>query len=174
MRPPDEDGQPFVFGICWRCSEALTNRQPDPFMSDHEFKKYFTLEEAVSLLPTVQETLETAQREMDALRDSVILNKRLILAKQSSGRIPSDAEVALLEEKFCAYEDAVTRWVDHFAEQGIILRDLEAGLIDFPYRSKRVRQDFFLCWRLHEDGIFYFHGLNEGFSGRHPITLLPD
>jgi hypothetical protein len=143
-------------------------------MSDHAFKRYFTLEEAVGLLPAVQEGLETAQRQMNELRDGVILSKRLILAKQSSGRNPSDAEVLALEEKFCGYEDALKRWVDYFADQGIILRDLDAGLIDFPYRSKRVQQDFFLCWRLHEDGIFYFHGINEGFSGRHPITLLPD
>lgn len=126
------------------------------------------------MLPSVQETLELAHRQMDELRDSVILSKRLLLARQDSGRIPSDAEVAVLEEKFTGYEEALKRWVDYFDEQGIILRDLDAGLIDFPYHSESAQQDFLLCWHLHEDGIFYFHGLDEGFSGRHPITLLPD
>jgi hypothetical protein len=143
-------------------------------MSVHEFKRYFTLEEAVHLLPSVQQTLTLAHRQMDELRDSVILSKRLLLARQDSGRTPSDAEVAVLEEKFTGYEEALQRWVDYFAEQGIILRDLEAGLVDFPYRAESTGQEFFLCWHRQEDGIFYFHGLDEGFSGRHPITLLPD
>lgn len=138
------------------------------------FAKYFTLEEAVKCLPFVKETLARAHQEMNELRDGVILSKRLLLVKQGSGRVPTDAEVAVLQEKFEGFEDALTRWVDCFAEQGIILRDLDTGLIDFPYHSETTDQDFFLCWRLHEDGIFYFHGINEGFAGRYPITLLPE
>jgi len=138
------------------------------------FQKYFTLEEAVKTLPMVKETLRIAHRQMDELRDNVILSKRLLLVKQDSGRIPSDAEVAVLQEKFEGYEEALGRWTEYFGNQGIILRDLEAGLIDFPYHSNSTEQDFLLCWRLNEDGIFYFHGINEGYAGRHPITLLPE
>ncbi len=138
------------------------------------FQKYFTLEEAVKTLPAVKETLGIAHRQMDELRDNVILNKRLLLAKQDSGRVPSDAEVAVLQEKFEGYEEALGRWTEYFGKQGIILRELEAGLIDFPYHSYSADQDFLLCWRLGEDGIFYFHGINEGYAGRHPITLLPE
>lgn len=138
------------------------------------FQKYFTLEEAVKALPSVKETLQIAHREMDELRDSVILSKRLLLVKQGSGRTPSDAEVAVLQEKFEGYEEALARWVETFGNQGIILRDLEAGLIDFPYRAHSTDQDFLLCWRLNEDGIFYFHSIEDGFAGRHPITLLPE
>ncbi|MCE3234693.1 MAG: hypothetical protein K0Q50_873 [Vampirovibrio sp.] len=144
----------------------MTNTEP--------FAKYFTLEEAVKSLPSVKEALAIAHKQMDELRDSVILSKRLLLVKQGSGRVPSDAEVAVLQEKFEGFEEALTRWVDYFGQQGIILRDLDTGLIDFPYHSETTGQDYFLCWRLNEDGIFYFHSINEGFAGRYPITLLPE
>jgi len=138
------------------------------------FQKYFSLEEAVKLLPAVKETLAIAQQQMNELRDDVILSKRLLLARRSSGRTCGDAETAVLQEKFERFEEALERWVNYFAQQGIVLRDLDTGLIDFPYRSQSTGQDFLLCWRPPEDGIFYFHGLTEGFAGRHPITLLPD
>lgn len=143
-------------------------------MSAYDFKKYFTLEEAVSCLPWVMDQLKQAHIEMQALRDAAILSKRLVLARQSSGRKTSDAEVVALQERFEAFEDALARWVEKFGTQGILLRDVETGLIDFPYKAESTNEDYFLCWRLHEDGIFYFHGVNEGFAGRHPITLLPD
>ena len=138
------------------------------------FKRYFSLEEAVASLPSVEQALRKAHAEINNLRDEAILTKRVLLARQKSGLQPLDAEVALLHEKFEGFEQTCARWTAYFAEQGILLRDLETGLIDFPYRSQRSQQDFFLCWRLKEEGIFYFHGLDAGFSGRHPITLLPD
>lgn len=143
-------------------------------MATYEFKKFFTVEDAVEWLPWVVSQLKQAHAELRELQDGVILSKRLLLARKNSGRQTSDAEVMALQKRFEGFEEAVQRWVDRFAEQGIILREIETGLIDFPYRAERSGDIYFLCWRLKEDGIFYFHGLNEGFSGRHPITLLPE
>jgi hypothetical protein len=138
------------------------------------FQKYFSLEEAVRMLPAIRETLTIAQGQINKLRDEVILGKRLLLARRNSGRTCNDADIANLQEKFEHYEESLERWVKYFAQQGIILRDLDVGLIDFPYYSHTTQQELLLCWRPPEDGIFYFHGLTEGFAGRHPITLLPD
>lgn len=143
-------------------------------MTAYEFNKFFALEEAVEELPWVVSQLKQAHTEMRELWDAAILSKRLVLARQNSGRKTSDAEVVALQERFEAFEEAVARWVEKFGQQGIILRDLDAGLIDFPYRAESTGDVYLLCWRLNEDGIFYFHGVNEGFAGRHPITLLPD
>lgn len=138
------------------------------------FSKYFSLEEAVGMLPSVMEALEEARREMDELRDGLTLYRRIILTKQEEGLESTDAEVATLQNKFEAFEAAFNRWVACFAEKGIVLRDLDTGLMDFPYRSNSRQEDYFLCWRLPEEGIFYFHSISEGFAGRHPISLLPD
>jgi hypothetical protein len=45
--------------------------------------------------------------------------------------------------------------------------------LDFPYLTQEG-EELFLCWHYGEDGILFFHDTEEGFSGRQPITLLPD
>lgn len=174
--------QPHDFSLCLTL-ESFTVPNLEPSMekqtgenptSTQAFSKYFTLEEAVRLLPAVKETLGIAQRQMNELRDEVILSKRLLSARRSSGRTGHDGDAAALQEKFERFETTLQRWIDYFGEQGIVLRDVDTGLIDFPYHAQTTQQDYLLCWRPGEDGIFYFHGLTEGFAGRHPISLLPD
>jgi hypothetical protein len=53
------------------------------------------------------------------------------------------------------------------AEQGILLRDPDTGLVDFP--ADREGRRVFLCWRLGEDHVAWFHEEQSGFSGRKPI-----
>ncbi len=142
--------------------------------SPNGFKRYFSLEEAAELLPAVRTALRRAQQEVAELRDAAILCKRILVSKDQEGLEPFQAEIDLLNEKLEIYEQTVIRWMAHFTDQGIILRDLDAGLLDFPYHSERTGQDYFLCWRSPEDGLFYFHSVNAGFAGRHPISLLPE
>jgi hypothetical protein len=47
------------------------------------------------------------------------------------------------------------------------LKDVEQGLLDFPHeREGRV---VYLCWRLGEEGIGWWHDLDVGFAGRQPL-----
>jgi hypothetical protein len=50
---------------------------------------------------------------------------------------------------------------------GCIIKDLDVGLLDFP--SVIDNQDVYLCWKLGEDRIRFYHRQDEGFSGRKPI-----
>ena len=59
------------------------------------------------------------------------------------------------------------REVEALNEQGIVLRDPESGLIDFP--ARREGREIFLCWRLGEDRVAYWHGPDSGFAGRKPL-----
>ncbi len=56
-------------------------------------------------------------------------------------------------------------------EIGCILRDVEMGLVDFPAVVEGT--EVFLCWRLGEEAITYWHGTAEGFAGRKPLSALP-
>jgi hypothetical protein len=58
--------------------------------------------------------------------------------------------------------------VDHVQSFGCHIKDLDIGLIDFPtlYRGEEV----YLCWKLGEGGIEFWHGVSEGFRGRKKIT----
>jgi hypothetical protein len=48
--------------------------------------------------------------------------------------------------------------------RGAIVKDVDEGLVDFP--ALRQGEEILLCWRLGEDEIAYWHGLEEGFAGR--------
>jgi hypothetical protein len=57
--------------------------------------------------------------------------------------------------------------VERLAADGILLRDPETGLIDFPGElgGRRV----FLCWRPDEERVAFWHGADSGFAGRQPL-----
>lgn len=139
-----------------------------------QFERYFLLEEAVSLLPTVQELLKEARKVVYPIKDSLILTRRLLQSKQQAGQKVTDDEIELLKDKFSSYETVLSHWVERFQEEGILLKDLDIGLIDFPYLSQSTGESLLLCWHPPEEGIFYFHSVEDGYRGRHPITLLPE
>ena len=67
-------------------------------------------------------------------------------------------------------DDAAARLrssIEAVVETGCLVKDLDIGLIDFPtlYRGIEV----YLCWKLGESGIGFWHGVEEGFRGRKPI-----
>jgi hypothetical protein len=53
------------------------------------------------------------------------------------------------------------------ADRGVLLRDADTGLVDFP--AERDGERVFLCWRLGEDRVGWYHGERSGFSGRMPL-----
>jgi hypothetical protein len=59
-------------------------------------------------------------------------------------------------------------WLD---ERGIVLRDIATGLLDFP--ALAGGRQVWLCWRLGEERVEYWHGSDEGFTGRKPLEALP-
>jgi hypothetical protein len=47
------------------------------------------------------------------------------------------------------------------------VRDIEQGLIDFP--GLRGGRQIYLCWRLGEDAVNFWHDRETGFAGRQPL-----
>ena len=60
-------------------------------------------------------------------------------------------------------------WLD---DRSITLRDIPTGLLDFP--ALVSGRQVWLCWRLGEDDVAFWHGQDEGFAGRRPLANLPD
>jgi hypothetical protein len=57
--------------------------------------------------------------------------------------------------------------VERIRELGVILKDLDAGLLDFPHeREGRV---VFLCWHPPEARVAFWHEIEAGYAGRQPI-----
>jgi hypothetical protein len=57
--------------------------------------------------------------------------------------------------------------VQTITDAGVQVKDLDTGLLDFP--SRREGEEVLLCWRVGEDEIRFWHGLEEGFAGRKPL-----
>jgi hypothetical protein len=64
--------------------------------------------------------------------------------------------------------DAVHKAVEELHQLGVILRDVEHGIVDFPHL--RDGREVFLCWKLGEERVRYWHELDAGFDARKPLT----
>jgi hypothetical protein len=117
----------------------------------------YTPEEANLLLPALRESLVR-------IRDA----RQVVLG--GAERIRKVASLNGGGEQSAEYWEALNvlrSEVESLSEQGIVLRDPETGLIDFP--SRRDGRDMFLCWRLGEDRVGYWHGPESGFANRQPL-----
>ena len=124
------------------------------------FQKLFTVEEANALLPKLQELLLDVGRHRDELREKAPHMEPILTAAATNGggRVGSEYGVE-------AYNFYLA--IERIREEGVILKDLEMGLVDFPHeRDGRI---VFLCWHPSEDRVQYWHDTNTGYSGREPI-----
>jgi hypothetical protein len=63
--------------------------------------------------------------------------------------------------------------VDELTRDGILLRDVDNGLVDFPARSPSGRP-YWLCWLVDEPEVAWWHWPETGFAGRRPLDDPPD
>lgn len=131
-------------------------------------KKTFTPDEAQTLLPVLRTLLTRAIDGKKTIeewdKESQDLNHRILL---SGGLFVDIAKVA---RKRAERDKAVQGTKDALAEIeaiGVQVKDLDIGLLDFPCVVDD--QTVLLCWKLGEERIEYWHGLEEGFRGRKKI-----
>ena len=61
----------------------------------------------------------------------------------------------------------IVRCVGELQELGLLVKDLDEGLLDFP--TLRDGEEALLCWRLGEEEVGFWHSLEDGFAGRKPL-----
>ncbi len=59
--------------------------------------------------------------------------------------------------------------IEEVEEFGILIKSLDEGLVDFA--SLRFDEEVWLCWKVEEEKIRFWHGKNEGFIGRKPLSV---
>jgi hypothetical protein len=69
--------------------------------------------------------------------------------------------------------EQLTNLVDDLEREGIILRDVDSGLIDFAAVAPSGRQ-YWLCWVVGEPTVDWWHWPEAGFAGRTPLTEPPE
>jgi hypothetical protein len=73
--------------------------------------------------------------------------------------------------KFPPEMEAFIEILRSFEQRGVLVKGLEDGILDFPH-VRVGGEEVYLCWRLGEDDIAFWHGVREGFSARKSIDLL--
>jgi hypothetical protein len=130
--------------------------------------KRFTLAEAESLLPKIGQMLREAVSLKSEYQDAEQAVEGLLQRIMLSGGLVVDRERALEERgRRDRVGDRLKGMVERIQETGCVIKDLDMGLVDFPtlFRGEEV----YLCWKMDEPGIQYWHGVHEGFAGRKPI-----
>ena len=130
--------------------------------------RYFTLVEARAALPAVgrsiREAVHAKGRYLEAEKVIQDLGQRILMM----GGIQVDTRDA---EAWKTQRDSNAQTLkssmERIEEMGVLVKDLDVGLVDFPtlFRGEEV----YLCWRMDENDIDHWHGVNEGFAGRKPI-----
>ncbi|MEA2551619.1 MAG: hypothetical protein QOE25_1388 [Actinomycetota bacterium] len=112
---------------------------------------------------TANDALEDLRTRLPRLREA---RRRLVGASaRITDAIASDGGGVAGTDWFTAQTELKGE-VEYLAKAGILLRDPEKGLVDFP--AEREGRRVFLCWQLGEDDVRFFHEESSGFSTRKP------
>lgn len=120
--------------------------------------RWWTVEEANGALPRITAIVEQARAAAETARSD---------AEGLRGKVRSNGHGSPAVD-LADMKDAI----DALDEEGIVLRDIEQGLVDFPAQSSDGRP-FWLCWVVGEPEVAFWHWPEDGFAGRAPITRLP-
>ena len=131
--------------------------------------RYFTAEQANEALGEVRPLTEELVEHRRALLELQELQSSLNQRIAGNGGNVEPQELQNVQERLDEEVAGIARCVARIHEAGGLVKDLDAGLVDFPARREGV--EVLLCWRLGEDEVGYWHGLEEGFSGRKPLPL---
>ena len=78
-------------------------------------------------------------------------------------------ELARVEAEIGEEAKGVARCVNEIHGLGAQVKDADEGLVDFP--ALRGEEEVLLCWKVGEEAVEFWHGLEEGFAGRRPLPL---
>jgi hypothetical protein len=127
----------------------------------------FTPDEANQLLDELRprvESLVEHKRRLDAAEES----RRSLQARiAGNGGDITPSDVSDVAERVEREARAIGAIVEEIQRAGVQIKDLDLGLLDFPWQ--RGPEIVLLCWRLGEDEIGYWHGMDEGYAGRKPL-----
>jgi hypothetical protein len=129
--------------------------------------RYFSPDEANALLSEVRPLAEELVGHRRALAHAQTARTRIATRIAGNGGGVDAGELAELDDSIGIELTGVARCVNAIHELGAVVKDPDEGLVDFPARLDG--HDVYLCWKLGEDEIEYWHGVDEGFAGRKPI-----
>lgn len=148
----------------------MMNR-PTPTVEASEPVHAFTVAEANAMLPLVRAITDDLVR----LSQEVIeRHERVEHLKMGRKVLPGDPyhdELAQIEEELDKDRQRLNGYVEELRELGVEPKSGVEGIVDFP--SRLDSQLIYLCWKLGEPELMYWHPLDAGFADREPLTPAP-
>lgn len=132
-------------------------------------RRYFTPSEANELLAEVRPLAESLVEHRQGMRLAAERRARLTARIAGNGGDLDPQEPGELDEQFQRESQAVTQAAEGLERLGVLVKDLDTGLVDFPALNKG--EEVLLCWQVGEDEVGHWHGVDEGFAGRKPLPL---
>jgi hypothetical protein len=134
-----------------------------PRVSPSRPKRRFSLEQANKTLPLVSRIVTDIVR---VHKEATGLQSQLERMSNQSKNRPQ------VEKQLETSLERLNGLVDELAEVGCEIKDYQIGLVDFVGRHQS--RDVYLCWKLGENKIGYWHELDAGFAGRQPVSTLDE
>jgi hypothetical protein len=131
--------------------------------------RYFTAEEANTMLPGLRPLVEAMVGHRRQLGRALERHEQLRTVVGGNGGDLPPSELAEAAAAVEVERRALEGSIERIVELGVQVKDLDLGLVDFP--ALRGSDEVLLCWRLGEDEVRFWHGLEEGFAGRKPLPL---
>jgi hypothetical protein len=131
--------------------------------------RYFTPEEANALLTELRPVAERMVAHRRELARAQLEQAELVTRIATNGGDLDPGALRDLAGILQREAEAVVDCVRRITDLGVQVKDLDEGLLDFP--ARRGDEDVLLCWRLGEDEVGFWHGLEEGFRGRKPLPF---
>ena len=128
-----------------------------------EERRSYTIDEANALVPQVRAVLlqlAVQQRLLDASHAE--MHRQLDANGGPEGAVAAGRQEAETSE----IREGMRTLLLHLSELGVELRDLEMGLVDFP--GDREGEPVWLCWRLSDARVAFWHPIDEGYATRRP------
>lgn len=135
--------------------EAISAPEPSSVAG----KKYFSLSEANRSLVLVRRIVRDVVDRYRRLRE-------LHESYQSLDQIGDVAAADKTRQQYVVTTEHLAALREELEDIGCELKDLEIGLVDFP--ALRDQREVYLCWKLGEETVQYWHEVSGGFSERHP------
>jgi len=127
-------------------------------------RKYFTPKQAERLIPKLEK------------RISKLMEINRIITLLNTVNVRYDDEFDGLSDEIQRHKEThkasfeFYREIEKLLEMGVIVKDLEQGLVDF--HSIYLGREIFLCWKMGEKKIEFWHEVEDGYLGRQHISIL--
>jgi hypothetical protein len=123
----------------------------------------YSIDEANELVPQVRAVLlqiAVEQRRLEHVHEE--MHRRL----EGDGDPVALEQAGRHEAEMNEIAEGIRTLQVHLEGLGIQLRDMEMGLVDFP--AERDGRRVWLCWRLSDPRVAFWHGTDEGYATRRP------